>query len=214
MMGKKKDEYACFNDLAAAEIEGIDYRICVSNRTSHIAIFAPHGGWIESTTSQIAAAIAAAEFSLYCFEGLRPGRPHRDLHIKSEIFDEPKACRLVEDAEIAIGVHGRKDIGDQRTVWVGGLDFGLRDRIAKALMQNGFNAVVRNPGETLAGVDRNNICNRGSSKAGVQLEVPRTLRHQLANNASRLNNFADAVRAAISQYIADADSVSDQNAMG
>jgi hypothetical protein len=39
------------------------------------------------------------------------------------------------------------------------------------------------------------------------------LRHQLAKNAPRLNDFADAVRAAIHQYIADADSVSDQNAM-
>jgi hypothetical protein len=40
------------------------------------------------------------------------------------------------------------------------------------------------------------------------------LSHRLANNASRLNNFADVVRAAISQYIADANSVPDQNAMG
>lgn len=102
------DRYSSFTELAAVEREGIDYRICVTKRDSKIVITAPHGGYIERGTSQIAAAIAASTFSVYCFEGLVPGRKHGDLHISSERFDEPRGIQLVESSEFAIGVHGRK----------------------------------------------------------------------------------------------------------
>lgn len=111
-----RDKYANFADLTEREIEGIDYRICLTDRASPVAIIAPHGGEIEPGTSQIAASIAANKFSLYCFEGLVPGRPHCALHIKSTKFDEPKWCQLAEASEIVIGVHGRKNRDDKQTV--------------------------------------------------------------------------------------------------
>jgi phage replication-related protein YjqB (UPF0714/DUF867 family) len=201
-MPNKEDQYNCFEDLAAGEVEGVDYRIRVTDRNSRTAIVAPHGGTIEPNTSQISLAIAAGEFSLYCFEGLKSNRPHSDLHITSDRFNEPQACRLVSTAEFVIGVHGRADNKDKQTVWVGGLNFDLRDLIVRELTLNRFRAVVRKPGETLAGASQKNICNRGASKAGVQLEIPQTLRVEIGDDARLLAAFASSVRKAIGQYAA------------
>jgi phage replication-related protein YjqB (UPF0714/DUF867 family) len=59
-----------------------------------VAIIAPHGGKIEPGTSEIAAAIAGDDYSLYRFQGLRD-RPREELHITSAKFDEPTCgpCR-------------------------------------------------------------------------------------------------------------------------
>src|SRR5918999_2850260 len=91
---KMPDLYEDFATLAKGENEGIDYRICVTVRDSAVAIVAPHGGRIERGTSEIAAAIAKNNHSLYCFEGIKK-RPHRDLHITSTNFDEPKCISLI-----------------------------------------------------------------------------------------------------------------------
>ncbi|RYG96563.1 MAG: replication protein, partial [Alphaproteobacteria bacterium] len=96
------DRYGSYPDLAAQEREGVDYRIIEMVRPSPVAVLAPHGGCIEPTTSLIAAAIAGDDYSLYCFEGLRRGRPHGDLHLTSDRFDEPRARRLVSGASIAV----------------------------------------------------------------------------------------------------------------
>jgi phage replication-related protein YjqB (UPF0714/DUF867 family) len=193
------DRYRNFADLAAAETEGLDYRICLTRRTSPIVVIAPHGGEIEPGSSHIAAAIAADAFALYCFEGMTPGRPHGDLHIASERFDEPQWRRLVRRRDIAIGVHGRADNGDPDAAWLGGLDFALRDAIAAALEAQGFAALTS--GHDLPGTQPNNVCNRGRSGAGAQLELPRTLRRDLIADAARRGTFADAVRQAVEAHV-------------
>ncbi len=191
------DRYDSFVTLAANEIEGVDYRIHVDERASPVAIVAPHGGLIEPGTSEISAAIAADRFSLYCFEGLTKV-DGRSLHITSTRFDEPQALALVTAAEVAIGVHGRKDRGDEASIWVGGLHEILRDAICEALASAGFKAKPVGDGHRLAGRDPANICNRCRRGAGVQLELPRALRIQFANNRSLQNAFAEKVRAAVS----------------
>jgi phage replication-related protein YjqB (UPF0714/DUF867 family) len=190
------DRYDRFVTLAANEIEGVDYRICVMKRASPIAIVAPHGGLIEPGTSQIAAAIAADRFSLYCFEGLNRANSAR-LHITSARFDEPRALALVSAAEVAIGVHGRKDGGDDASIWVGGLHESLRDAIYGALASSGFKAKPVGDDHRLAGRDPANICNRCRGGAGVQLELPKTLRDALVREAGRRAALAAAVRDAL-----------------
>lgn len=190
------DRYDSFAMLAANEIEGVDYRICVTERASPIAIVAPHGGLIEPGTSQIAAAIAADRFSLYCFEGLDRANSAR-LHITSSRFDEPRALALVSASELAIGIHGRKDRGDDASIWVGGLHEALRDAICEALANAGFKAKAVGDGHRLAGRDPANICNRSSIGAGVQLELPKTLRMALVNEARDHAAFATTVRDAL-----------------
>ncbi|MGD9540075.1 poly-gamma-glutamate hydrolase family protein [Methylocystis sp.] len=190
------DRYDSFVTLAANEIEGVDYRIRMTERASSIAIIAPHGGLIETGSSEIAGAIAADRFSLYCFEGLIQANSAR-LHITSSRFDEPRALALVSAAEVAIGVHGRKDRGDEASIWVGGLHESLRDAICEALTSAGFKAKPVGDGHRLAGRDPANICNRGRCGAGVQLELPKTLRDALVREVSGRAALAAAVRDAL-----------------
>ncbi len=194
------DKYKCFKDLAKGEIEGKDYRIHLVDRSCGIAIIAPHGGTIEPVTSEIAASIAAEDFSLYCFEGLRRGRPHSDLHITSENFDEPKAFQLVSNSQVVIAVHGRSDSDDEETIWVGGLDTALQVKIVERLKHVGFSVEARKLGQPLAGTSRANICNRGKQNAGIQFEIPRTLRNKLKVDSSALKLFTDSVRDAVINY--------------
>jgi phage replication-related protein YjqB (UPF0714/DUF867 family) len=153
-------------------------------------MIAPHGGRIEPGTSEIAATIAGDTQSFYAFEALRPG-----LHITSARFDEPQALALVGEAQKVVAIHGRADNGDPLTVGVGGLDMALRDEIVAALRAVGFAAAIVTQGR-LAGRDLANICNRSATGAGVQLELPRTLRTQLTTEPIRLGAFCDAVRRA------------------
>ena len=182
------DLYGSYADLAAGEPEGIHYRVRVIDRASPIAVVAPHGGRIEAGTSQTAALIAADVFSLYCFEGLVAGRR---LHITSARFDEPRALALVESSDIAIGVHGRADRGDNRTIWLGGLHVSLRDAIGAALERVGFKTSTDHH---MQGKAPGNICNRGRLRAGVQLELPMSLRNAFLNDPSARQAFASAVR--------------------
>lgn len=191
------DKYSRFADLVIGEVYGVDYRICLADRRSPIAIVAPHGGTIEGGTSEVASAIAREDHSIYCFEGLIPGRRHTDLHIRSELFDEPQGCNIVVAAEIAIGIHGRSDKDDVETTSMGGRDTALRDAIATALTSAGFKAAIAE--KALRGEDQNNICNRGRRKEGVQLEIPKTLRNRLVANRDLRVSFAEAIRGELSQ---------------
>lgn len=72
----------------------------------------------------------------------------------------------------------------------------LRDEIVAALRAAGFIAAIVTQGR-LAGRDLANICNRGVTGAGVQLELPWTLRAQLTAEPARLAAFCGAVRRAV-----------------
>jgi phage replication-related protein YjqB (UPF0714/DUF867 family) len=187
--------YGCFAELAAKEIEGQDFRICVSDRGADVLIMAPHVGRIEVWTSQIARAIAAEDYSLYLFEGLRAGRAHMELHITSAKFDEPQAIEIAKISSRLISAHGRENKRDSETVWIGGLDRTLAKLIEKSFNDAGFKA-VQNSLE-LAGKHKLNICNRSKLEKGVQLEIPRALRDRLANDNLTMANFAEAARKAI-----------------
>jgi phage replication-related protein YjqB (UPF0714/DUF867 family) len=188
------DRYSSFAELAASEQIDVDYRIRIEDRGTSIIVIAPHGGHIEPGTSQIAAAIANAELSLYAFEGVRPGRPHGDLHITSTNFDEPNALNLVRRTQTAIAIHGRRD-KEGPSVWVGGLATFLRDKLVSALNSAGFDATIAKG--HLAARDARDICNRGMSGAGVQFELARTLRGQLTADTHMMRAFCNAIRVEI-----------------
>lgn len=183
------DRYSSFIDLAANEQADIDYRIRVVDRGSEAVVIAPHGGWIEPETSEIAEAIAGTVLSFYAFETLR-NAPHGHFHITSHRFDEPKAVALVSSSWTAIAVHGRRDEGND-AVWIGGRDIGLRDAIRASLRDTGFIAEFN---ERLPGLEKANICNRTRSGKGVQLELSRRLRGKLVSDADLLLTFCKAVR--------------------
>jgi phage replication-related protein YjqB (UPF0714/DUF867 family) len=186
------DKYENFEALAAGETLGVHYRICFADRATPVVVLAPHGGSIEPGSSQIAMAIAQEDYSFYCFEGLCPARPHGHLHITSDHFDEPQALTLVTAAETAIAIHGRKDRSDPTTVWMGGRDTELRETIASSLRASEF--ATATDGHPLTGRKCANICNRGTTRAGVQVELPMTLRDRLVGDQAQLGLFASAVR--------------------
>ncbi|MEF2071431.1 poly-gamma-glutamate hydrolase family protein [Consotaella aegiceratis] len=186
------DRYRSFDDLANNARLGIDYRIRFADRSTACVIIAPHGGWIEPNTSEIAEAIAKTDLLFYTFEVLNNGA-HSDFHISSHRFDEPNAIDIVGKCATAVAIHGRQDDG-REAVWLGGRATALCDAIGNSPHAAGFEA---KPNKKLPGHNRTNICNRTLSGEGVQLEIPRSLRRQLASDANFLRVFCQAVRNAI-----------------
>ena len=172
--------YKSFAELSASEREGDSFQRTVEKRRSGIAIIAPHGGGIEPGTSEIAYAVAGSQFSYYAFEGLKP-RGNEILHITSTLFDEPKCLHLVQDSEIVIAVHGCD--GEEQIIHIGGLHVELKTRLIQSLAQDGFEARLAEV--SLSGNQIQNICNRGQSNQGVQLEISAGLRRAMFRKLDR-----------------------------
>ena len=174
------DRYGSYAELSASEVEGRDYRVHVRLADSPFAVVAPHGGRIERGTLPIAEAIAGNEHTYYCFEGIKPRRNY-SLHITSNRFDEPRALAAVQRARTVVTIHGAG--GSERVVYLGGLDSALRARLISALDASGF-AAVEDPSPTRQGTGKTNICNRGRSGRGVQIELPIGFRKEMFNEAA------------------------------
>lgn len=199
--GKKGDMYPNFRALANAREEGKDFSIACRNLASRVAVIAPHGGNIEPGTSEIARAIAGEDLSYYVFEGLLL-KKNSELHITSSNFDEPRCLEVVQSSATALAIHGES--GAQETVYIGGLDSVTGSNLAKALGEYGFNVGVHiDP--LLQGQTASNICNRGQSGSGVQLELSFGLRksffislYDRLTPTSHLAHFVAAVREGLS----------------
>ena len=189
--------YRNYKELASREVEDKDYQIRMNLKDEHILVMAPHGGKIEPGTTEIAEAIAGMDYSFYSFEGLKADG-NSALHIESHLFDEPRALKLVDKAEIVLTVHGQVDRKDE-FVMVGGFNTNLCSVIKRELEAAGFE--IRPPTRRLSGIDPMNICNRGKLKSGVQLEMSRKVRDSLRTDKNQLQIFADAIRRAIQIYL-------------
>jgi phage replication-related protein YjqB (UPF0714/DUF867 family) len=165
--------YQNFADLAKHQARGKDYQIVALARDhSRVALIAPHGGRIETRTSQIARAIAREEFNLYLFEGIRPSSNYRCLHLTSDRFDEPECLTLIARCQTVVAIHGCE--GDEKKALLGGLNTSLRDAIAAALRKAGVPAET--DGHPFPGTEPLNVCNRGASGTGVQIELTAAIR--------------------------------------
>src|SRR5579871_1163029 len=143
-----------YADLARAFRRGRDYDIVVRRRPgARVAVIAPHGGRIENGTSEIARGLAADDFHLYLFEG-------------------PECLSLIATSPVVVAVHGCSGEGEQ--AYLGGLDVPVRDRLAAALRAAGVPALTEN--HPFPAVRAANVCNRGASGRGVQLELTHALR--------------------------------------
>jgi len=169
-----KDTYRNFKELKTVEKLNADYKISISDVGSLITIIAPHGGKIEPKTSEIAAGIARDRFNYYCFEGMKPDN-NRWLHITSHNFDEPQALALLARSQIVVAVHACTD--EKAVVFPGGRDDVLMDAIVKELKVVGIQVAKRNI--KYQGLNPDNICNRGASGKGAQLEISRGLRDDI-----------------------------------
>jgi phage replication-related protein YjqB (UPF0714/DUF867 family) len=189
----KDDKYRDFLHLGNHEVKGVDY--CIRTRSATgVLILAPHGGGIELGTSELAEAIAADDHSLYLFEGLKING-NGDLHITSSNFNEPTCLAMMAQADRVVTVHGEER--DVAVVFIGGLDKIGIERMSASLVSSGF--VVKGPDKThLKGHARTNVCNRGRSGAGVQLEITEGLRgtffRALSPRSERQHTTSEFVR--------------------
>ncbi len=189
------DGFGCYADLARHYVEGVDYAVrAISRGRSRVAVLAPHGGRIEGRTSEVARLIAGDEHRLYLFEGLRSGGDNFDcLHLSSHRFDEPRALDLICGCDTVVAVHGYAAPGPD--VLLGGLNKGLKRRVAHAIAGMGLSCLI--DGHPFPGRDPRNICNRGRSGEGVQLELSGALR-----KAGDWQGLAAAVRTVLEEVSA------------
>jgi phage replication-related protein YjqB (UPF0714/DUF867 family) len=177
------DTYPNFAALARKERAGIDYQVLVRRAEPGFALIAPHGGGIEPGTSELGDAIAGQKLSFYSFEGLKSSG-NSVLHITSTRFDEPMCLSLLSNTVIVITLHGEHSEDDGEGVFLGGRDVALGARIGAALTRQGFD-VREHTNPKLQGKEKKNICNRGASGKGVQLELSRAVRKSMFQSLTR-----------------------------
>jgi phage replication-related protein YjqB (UPF0714/DUF867 family) len=184
----RADRYSCFNELERQQEQGRDFAITAVRRpASSCLVLAPHGGGIERGTSEIARAIAGENFNLYLFEGIKPGG-NAVLHITSSRFDEPSCLDMLSTCDLVVTIHGCK--GDAERVLLGGLHHPMKRDISDSLQKHGIH--VESSGHAFPATDPRNICNRGRTRQGVQLELSSALRR--SQNRHRV---VDAMRAVL-----------------
>ena len=182
------DKYRNYKELEASEREGIDYDlVLVCREQSRFAVIAPHGGKIEPMTAELAEAIAGNDFNLYCFRGIKKSN-NRDLHITSHNFDEPRCLSLLQSQTLVVAIHGCDKQGER--VLLGGRDTKLMAELAGAL--EGVGIRTETSGHEFAGNHPRNICNRGSTGAGLQFELSMGFRR--GPNTAK---FVEAIRATL-----------------
>ena len=181
------DKYKSFAELRGSEPKA-SFAIDVEARPeSHVIAIAPHGGKIEVLTSEIARRIAGSDFSYYSFTGAKPDH-NQDLHITSHRFDEPTAVALVAKHKWVVAIHGCR--GDTPRVLLGGLDLDLATDVSARLTSRDID--VQTVGHSFQGKEPGNICNRGATGRGLQIELTMPFRE-----GERIDDLINVVREAL-----------------
>lgn len=192
-----KDRFTSYHDLLKVYTRGKDFSVStrVGANRPDVLIMAPHGGKIEMRTAEIADAAAAEDYSCYMFEAKLPSNNRYEMHIASERYDVPDALDAVKTAKVVIALHGRVDDEDASRIWMGGLDAEVCKSIGDALENAGFPVLYDPP--RFKGTHPSNIRNRGTTKAGVQLEIPLSLRQAFKKDAAYEKVLVSTLRSAI-----------------
>ncbi len=125
------------------------------------------------------------------------------LHITSTRFYETAMDRLLAKADHVLAVHGRKDraqvkgneLHDPYRIYLGGQNTELLEKIKTHLNENGFQTLSQ--GHPFPASDPNNLCNRGPTKQGAQIELPWSLRQSLMNDPDQLTTLARSLHNAV-----------------
>jgi phage replication-related protein YjqB (UPF0714/DUF867 family) len=160
------------------------------NPEGHKIVLALHGGGIEGGTSEIALAVAGyhpATFGratdcsglhdLWIFEGLL-GDDNSKLHVTSTHYDDPIALKLVQISKRCLSLHGLSDTAANGKIQIGGRDTELMSIVLEELTAAGIPAAISIDEDTNAS-NLDNICNKTTTRAGVQLEMGFTYRASL-----------------------------------
>lgn len=197
------DKYSNYEKLSASEKEGHDFAVSYDvPHNSRTLLLGPHAGGIEPGTSEIILAAAGNDIGYYLFEGLK-SQNNGALHITSTNFDEPRGLELVQSSQWVVAIHGERSEGE--VIYLGGRDKCISKALKKAFEDAGFHATAHED-PTLQGRAHTNICNRGETGAGVQLELSKGLRRGFFASLSargrkrpteRLVSFVAALRSGL-----------------
>jgi phage replication-related protein YjqB (UPF0714/DUF867 family) len=116
-----------------------------------------------------------------------------DLHVSSIRYEDDHLTEMLQFAQVVCSVHGCK--GNDLGIYLGGLDKELI-QTTKENLERHFD-FLKNPQSHLRGVHKNNICNRGISKKGLQLELTLGFRKYLMQNPEQMFLFCSAVSKAL-----------------
>ncbi|MFV2113551.1 poly-gamma-glutamate hydrolase family protein [Micromonospora sp. LOL_025] len=170
-------EYPSMTALRKVEQAGVAYELSWKITSSPLIVVAPHGGSIESRTSETASAIAGANHTQCQFKGMLPaGQNFPRLHVTSENWDVEECLILIGQRTHALSVHGTSKAG--KVVYIGGRDTATGAELATALRAAGFSVVQPAPAD-IAGTSTANFVNKDADGAGVQLELTYDLRMEL-----------------------------------
>jgi phage replication-related protein YjqB (UPF0714/DUF867 family) len=206
-----KDTYASNTALYADPklVEGVDYSrryrrhaAFDNNRSTsspfpRTAILAPHGGGIETGTSELCLAVAGyhpatmaattkgSVYDYWMFEGLRTSN-NRELHVTSIHCDDPVAELLCAGMSRALALHGctsaQAGLPDgAEAALVGGLDTNLKNRLMAAYTSVGIRAIDAKVNPDLDGNNPRNLVNRTFTRQGAQVELTTPLRAAMFN---------------------------------
>ena len=189
------DRYDSYRALTKEKTEGVDFEIERRLSSSSVAFIAPHGGGIEFMTAEIADALAGTEDTYYAFKGTT-AKGNGDLHVTSTNFDELKCLEAIKDRKAVVAIHGLSDSSSNHEIDIGGRNDAVRDAIASALVNAGFNASVVSSGDHAA-LSSQNICNRGTERGGVQIELTAALRKRIRDKPQLLRTLVASIRGAI-----------------
>jgi len=169
------DHFSSMTELLSTLPARDNYTIHVDgSHASKVKIFAPHGGCIEPCTGPIALALAIDDFDCFVFSGVRKKDCFKTLHVTSTHYDEPRCLAMVQEAEVALALHGCD--GDDAFAQVGGGNEELVRKLSGYLIGLGY-SVVPVSGK-LKGEDQRNFINRARQK-GIQLELSAGFRRNL-----------------------------------
>src|SRR4030095_10594712 len=209
------DTYKSMTELYAKEQEGINYtkewymhrwRYKTSGsykKENEIFIMAPHGGGIETGTTELALATAgftndfnahpvtSKKYDYFIFNGINSKSKNDDLHVTSSKYDDPVANELVRHSLISLAFHGCTDEQPVETTGtgykaclIGGLDKPFKKILNRRLDEAGFNAFITTQ-ESLNGDIPENIINTNRRKTGAQFELTTSFRNSLFGTNTR-----------------------------
>jgi phage replication-related protein YjqB (UPF0714/DUF867 family) len=217
--GRRHRRHELFDD-------SLDQRGAVSRTT----IIAPHGGGIETGTSELCLAVAGYHpatlevdppggptYDYWMFEGLRPA-DNDELHVTSTRCDDGVAVSLCAGSLNALALHGcRPETAGlppgSQTVLVGGRNFRIKRFLLEAFADHHLDARDAGGVTTIDGDDPANIVNRTLLGMGAHLELTSPLRSAMFEVDTRADrkytttevfrSFAKACRAAIARLEAE-----------
>ncbi|RAI52231.1 hypothetical protein DOO74_18355 [Rhodobacteraceae bacterium AsT-22] len=105
---------------------------------------------------------------------------------------------VVAGAQTVVGIHGCRNGEGADLILLGGLDHRLLKIVQGHLIRAGCRCLAS--GHKFPATNRFNICNRGKSGRGVQIELPWDMRQSFLKTPQERKEFIGAIQAALVEY--------------